>query len=419
MVAPTVTKALPPTQLARLLAQHDPVGELLRRSPLREFTEALQRQDDLRRHLRQAEFEALTRSEQWPLVGAALHAARRANAVSETLRHAARLDAAVLRAARGALAATDVFARHRQLDGELKRAVLAANRAVLPDLSLARRMAEQTLAAVQPGRALAATAKKRQTVLSRMARLTTAWALEDHPALSVAGFVRLVRLRDVGAGHAPYEPAASDVYGDELGEPVPFDPDASAEDREADAMEAGTNPEVVAFPASAFPRVLDAAGFRIELPPLDAPVSDGGDASGGFDPRDRLLLDYVELRLRTFVETELRAMDGPAWMRRRIPKVLRDKWRDRRQQDRDRRGDCYPPIHYADLADLLDVICQKHNWADAFRGVFEHEEELRVGMRRLVPIRNALAHARPLVRTDRLFLGCEAYRLLRALGGAR
>ena len=411
-----VTKLLPSNNLAKLLAHHDPVGDILRRSPLREFTEALQRQDDLLRNMRQPAFDALTRSEQWPDISATLQAARRANQLSLTLANASRLDDSVLRAARGALAATDVFAKYRELDEDLKCAILTANRAVLPSRDLISTIAEQTLAALQPTRALADAMKGHQTAFSRMAKLTTPWALNNHPALSAAGFVRIARLRDTAAEHAPYEPAASEVYGEELGEPVPYDPTGTAETREADAIEAGTNPEVVAFPAPAFPRVLVVAGFKFDLPPLGVPASDGGDSSGSFDPQHRLLLDYVERRLRTFIEAELGRVAGQAWIRRRVPEALRDKWRDRRQQDHDRRGDSYPPIYYADLADLLDVICQNNNWEDAFRSVFKHKDELQVGMRRLTPIRNALSHARPLARTDQLFLSCEAYRLLRALG---
>ena len=410
-----MTKALGPNSLAELLAKNDPIGDVLRQSPLREFTEALKRQDDMLKALRQPTFDALTRSARWSEFSATLLAARRANQRSQSLVNAARLHGSVL-AAHGALAATDPFAKYRALDQEFKRAILTANRAILPAQEFARTVAEWTLAALQPAGVLAGAIRNQQTVLSRMEKLTTPWALQHHPALSAAGFVRIVRLRDSAADHAPYEPAVSEVYGEELGEPVPVDPHASTEEREADVIDAGTNPEVVAFPAPAFPRVLVVAGFRFELPPLVAPVSDDGDRSGVYDAQHDQLLDYVEHHLRTFVEAELSRVAGQAWMRRRVPKTVRDKWHERRQQDRDRRGDSYAPIHYADLGDLLDIICQNNNWKEAFCDVFKDKDELQVGMRRLTPIRNALAHARPLARTDQLFLACEAYRLLRALG---
>ena len=415
----SVTKALPSNNLARLLAQHDPAGNILRGSHLPALTEALSRQDELLGNLRHPALDALTKLQQWPDISATLHAARRADQLSQTLANAFRVDDSVLRAARDALAATDVFAKYRELDHGLKRTILNANRAVLPSRDLVSSIAERTLAALQPTRALADMTKAHQTVLSRMAKLTTPWAIENHPALSAAGFVRIVRLRETAAEKAPYESAVSEVYGEELGEPVAYDPTGTAETREADMIEAGTNPELVAFPTSAFPLVLVVAGFRFNLPPLEAPTSDGGDSSGSFDPQHRLLLDYVEHCLRTFIEARLGRVAGQAWVRRRVSEALRNKWRNRRQQDHDRRGDSYPLIYYADLMDLSDVICQNNNWEDAFRSVFKHKGEVQFGMQRLMPIRNALSHTRPLTRADQLFLSCEAYRLLRALGVLR
>ena len=411
-----MTKVVPPNSLAKLLALQDPIGDILRESPLQEFTAALQRQDDMLKNLRQPAFDALTRSAQWPDIAATLHATRQANHIVNSLTITPPLHDSVFRRARSAIAATEVFASYRALDQEFRRVVLTTKRAMRPTQNLVRTMTERTLAALQPTHVLQDTIQNQQTALSRITRLTMPWALEDHPALSIAGFVRILRLRDSAADLAPYGPAASEVYGEELGEPVPFDGDATKEDREADAIDAGTNPEVIAFPQPAFPQVLVVAGFKFELPPLDATVSEGGDRSGVFDPEHHQLLDYVEHHLRTFIEAELDQIAGHAWIRRRVPETLREKWLDRRQQDLDRRGDSYAPIYYADLGDLSDVICQKNNWEDGFHRVFKHKEELQVGIRRLTPIRNDLRHARPLTRADQLFLSCEAYRLLRALG---
>ena len=409
---PVTTKPLPPSNLAKLLAQQDPVGDILRRSPFCEITEALERQDNLLRDLRQPAFHALTKSQQWPDLSATLHAARRAN--QRTLANATRVNDSVLRAARDALATTDAFARYRELDGELNRAILSASRATLPVPDL-RSVVERTLAALQPTKAFADAIKGYETALARFTKLTIPWALDEYPELSAAGFARILRLRNSAALHAPYGPATSEIYDEELGEPVPFDPDATTDDREAAAIEAGTNPEVIAFPAPAFPGVLIVAGFEFELSPLDPPASNAGDRSGGFDPRHHYLLHQVEHRLRVFIEAELSQIAGEAWIRKRVPEPMRKKWRDRQQEDHDDRGDSYSPIFYADLTDLSDLICKNDNWEDAFRSVFKHKDELQLGIRRLTPIRRALAHARPLPRTDQLFLASEALRILLAL----
>ena len=414
-----MTKDVPSPAFAKLLAQLDPVGDILRRSPYPEFTAALERPDRFQELLRQPALDALTRSQRWPDISATLGAARHANQISDALAKTLRLtDDSVLHAARS-LGTSDVFTRLRQLDQELTRTILAANRAILPTVDAIRPFAERAIAALQPAAAIAEAVAAHQTTFARMAKLTTPWVLKDHPAVSATGFVRIARLRDVAAEHAAYEPAASEAYEEELGEPVPFDPDVTPEEREAAAINAGTNPDVVAFPAPAFPQVLVVAGFEFDLPASHAPASDDGDRSGGFDPQHGVLLRYLEHRLRTFVEAELRRIEGHTWIRRRVPKNMRDKWAKRREQDRDQRGDSYPPIYYADLTDLTDLICQANNWDDAFDRVFKHKDDLQVGIRRLNPIRNALAHSRPLVRADQLSLSCEAFRLLRALGVVR
>ena len=321
------------------------------------------------------------------------------------MRHAAR-----------ALATTDLFAKLQRFDRDLARTILTANRAIVPAADAIRPFAERAVAALRPTAAFADALATQQTTWARMAELGTPWALKDHLAVSATGFVRIARLRDVAAGQAPYEPAASEAYEEELGEPVPFDPDDAPEEREAAAVDAGTNPEVVAFPAPAYPQVLVVAGFEFDLPASPAPPPDSDDGTAAFDPHHAALLRHLENRLRAFVEAELGRIDGPAWIRRRVPEKMKDKWENRRDTDLDRRRDSYPLIYYADLTDLSDVICRNDNWDDAFKRIFRHKDELQVGMRRLGPIRNALAHSRPLVRTDQLFLACEALRLLRALG---
>ena len=326
-------------------------------------------------------------------------------------------DAFAVNTARRALEATDAFAQFRQFDLRLNRAILNTNRAVLPSADVFSAYAERTVAALQPTPAAADALDRHVAALAdKMAKLTTPWALADHPALSAAGFVRIARLRDVAARRAPYEPPASDVYEEELGEPVPFGPEDTPKDRDAAALESGTNPEVVAFPAPAFPRILVVAGFEFGLATLVVPQSDAGDRSGVFDSQHRELLHYLEHHLRTLVETELRRLEGRYWIRRRVPEDIRKRWAERRQEDRDDRGDSYPPIYYADFMDLSAVISRNDNWNDAFGAAFRHKDDFQVAMRCLHPVRRAIAHGRPLARFDQLCLSSEALRLLRALG---
>ena len=249
-----------------------------------------------------------------------------------------------------------------------------------------------------------------------MTKLAVPWAFKEHPALSVTGLVRLASLRDIIAEADPYTMPVSGFCQREIGDPVPFDPEAAPEEREAAAIDSGTNPEVVAFPPTAYPSVLVVAGFEFNLPGMDAPKSERGDTTGVFDSRDRELFHQVEHHLRNLVSTELNRAAGSRWIRRRVPEDTRKKWDERKQEDQDRRGDSYALIYYADLMDLSDIICRKDNWKDVFSPIFKDPNDFQVAMRRLNPIRHAIAHGRPLVRTDQLVLCAEAVRLLRLLG---
>ena len=321
------------------------------------------------------------------------------------------------REAHRALATTDAFTRFQQLYRDLKHATLTHNHAILLHEDAIRAYTERTAAALCPTLDYVTEFGRHQTALvDRLTKLTTPWALRDYPALSATGVFRLTWLRGIVAAADPYTAPASDAYQEEVGDPVSFDPEAAPEEREAAAIESGMNPEVVAFPPVAYPHVLVVAGFDFNLPAMDAPTSDKGDSTGDFDSQYRELLQQVEHRLRTRVETELGRVESSAWVRRRVPKDIRDKWDDRKQQDHDRRGDSYAPIYYADLMDLSDIIRRKDNWKDVFSAVFKDPDDFQVAMRRLNPIRHAVAHGRPLVRTDQLILCAEALRLLRALG---
>ena len=386
--------------------------------PIANSPEALSRQDRLLEQIRQPTFEALTRSVEWVDISAAFHSARLArqsyNSFAQSARSAHEL---AVRDAHRALVRTNEFTKFEEFNHALKKVIQANNRAINLHHDAIRTDIERAAAVLQQARDYSARLTRRQNELaSRLASLTVPWAFEEYPALSVMGLARLTGMREIVAEANPYTMPTSDLYRHELGEPVPFDPEAAPEEREAAAMDSGMNPEVVAFPPVAYPRVLVVAGFQFDLPALDAPASNGGDTTGIFHHHHRELLDQIEHRLRKLVATELRRVAGSRWIRRRVPENTRDKWDRRKQEDQDRRGDSYALIYYADLMDMSDIICRGDNWNDIFSAIFKDRADFQIGMRRLNPIRHAMAHGRPLVRTDQLALCAEAARLLRALG---
>ena len=307
----------------------------------------------------------------------------------------------------------------RKLDSDLKQMVLAPDRMFVAYSQSLSSIAESVAASIRTMQAQAENLGRPQiALLERMSKLTSPWVLEDYPAISIAGFARIARLRGVVDQLQPFAPPVNEIYNEELGEPVVFDNESSQEDREKAALDAGLNPELIAFPQSEYPTVLVAAGFKVELEDLDIPTSEAGDQSGQFDARHVQLLNYVERRLREAIKSELERIAGSKWIRQRVPEDLRNRWSERREKDREKRGDAYELIHYADFMDLDSIICRRDNWNKVFSRIFKNMQDFQISMQRLDPIRNAIAHNRPLVRTDQVTLCSEALRLLSAFKSA-
>ncbi len=103
------------------------------------------------------------------------------------------------------------------------------------------------------------------------------------------------------------------------------------------------------------------------------------------------LLRKLEVALRGRIEESLSRV-SPNWWDERIPGDVRERAGKRKQQS----GTGLHPIQYVDFPDYVKIIRRKDNWRDAFHKVFKDEESISVKLRELGPIRNALAHFRPL-----------------------
>ena len=103
------------------------------------------------------------------------------------------------------------------------------------------------------------------------------------------------------------------------------------------------------------------------------------------------LLRDVENAVRGVIEERLTQLSSN-WWSERIPEDVRLRAEERREKD----GDGLSFIYYVDFPDYLKIIRKKDNWRDAFAGVFRDDEWISVKLRELEPIRNALAHSRPL-----------------------
>lgn len=336
-------------------------------------------------------FDVCIRSPQWAEFSSALHSVQKALGRPET------------------------FAAIQGIDANLKRLAIGVNQTFTP---LAEQIQDFSFAAASAIRPLQEHFQGIEawnaSLNERIAGIQKPWAIEKHLGVSVVGFARIARLHDISSGTEPFSPVAQEVFTEELGEPIAFDENLSPDSREAAQIDAGMNAEVVAFPRDAYPHVLLSAGFEFRFEAI-APIKTDGGESGLYDPQHTILLAEIENRLRAVIETELQQAEGMLWLKRRVHGDIRSKWQHRKTADHDERGDSFPVFYYADFMELMDIICDGKNWK-LFERFFVSKQDFQVSMQRLKPVRNAIGHNRPLVRTDQLILLTEGTRILRALG---
>lgn len=302
------------------------------------------------------------------------------------------------------------------IESNLVRIASVVDQAIIPRANALQAIAANAANAIQPVHEHLMRLDWQSSLIERMEAVSTPWAMEDHLGVSVVGFARIARLRDASTAAASFDAPTNELFSEELGQPVEFDEDSEPEERDAAAMDAGMNPEVVAFPRPAYPTVLLSAGFELCVETISVVQSENADPSGIFDPQHATLLQQVEHHLRTLVVTELQKLVGEKWLLSRVPGPTKKRWEERKQKDHDVRGDSYPLIFYADFMDLSEVICMKNNWSEAFGHMFVSKQDFQISLQRLSPVRNAISHNRPLVRSDQLILFSEANRILTALG---
>ncbi|MFG6511793.1 MULTISPECIES: Swt1 family HEPN domain-containing protein [unclassified Sulfitobacter] len=403
----------PAFRAARMLEQAEsPVQRLAREmqnDPVRQAIEQLEQSSALRaaERLHGTDFQRLATS---------LVEAQSAFAAYANSQHWAETSAAIA-AAHSAITRPETVDVLRRIDADLKGLVTAAHQAVVPLAEQLQSFSVAAAAAVHPFQERFQQVEAWQSSLAeRMAQLQNPWAIEDHLGVSMVGFARIARLHDISSGTEPFNPAGQEVFAEELGEPVDFDENQSPEDRETARIDAGMNAEIVAFPPAAYPHVLFSAGFQLRVEAVATVTTENGDETGRYDPQHASFLGQIENRLRDLVQAELSHLEGENWLERRINGDLRKRWRERKIADHDRRGDSYPLLYYADFMDLADIICQRHNWNDAFERFFQSKPDFQASMQRLAPVRNTIGHNRPLVRADQITLLAEGYRILNALG---
>ncbi len=248
--------------------------------------------------------------------------------------------------------------------------------------------------------------------------LDVKWAAPGQLRESVSAFANLSLLSKAIQSRPPFGAETSRLMTTALGG-IPIDMEGEPPlVRDLAAVDAGLNPELIAFPPGIYDDVIKAAGFNwdglVPSPPLPIENATNG-YSAKFDPTHNTIFVAVEQRLRRFVSQQLKGQVGHGWVKQRVPDMVRQRWSERQNQERSEQRPVFALIEYADFMDLHDIIVKNDNWKELFCHVFKDKDDFSVSLRRLHPIRKALAHSRPLGRADILTLAAETRRIFDAL----
>lgn len=288
----------------------------------------------------------------------------------------------------------------------------------IPELQQIDYFAEEFARHVEPFKDIYSSISDWQSSLnSRMESLRTPWILPNIFDKPMVGFARLSRLSDAAHTAEPYSPSVVELVSDELGSAIEILSGESANGRDSAAVRAGLKPELIAFPPDAYGKVVIAAGFEFHFTEIQAPQAvESGDRDAEFHWIHWRIFTELEQSIRYIVEKTLMKLDGTNWIRRRVPEPIRKRWKERQEEDRSFERPVYAPIQYADFMDLADIVGKSDNWDEAFKPIFRNREDFIASLRRLHPVRKAIAHSRPLGRADVLTLVTESTRIFSFLG---
>ena len=207
-----------------------------------------------------------------------------------------------------------------------------------------------------------------------------------------------------------------DLIGDGLGSTDPGER-GDIDDCKNDAIKTSLKPSLKALTPANCKRIELRVGFKLSFASVPVPTAvESCAVDTAFNPQCWQIFIELEQSLRQTVERSLEESAGPNWLRQRIPQTVYERWEKRQEEDRAEGRPVYSAVQYADFMDLADVITQRDNWREVFQVIFQAKNDIRESLRRLHPIRKAIAHSRPLSRDDVLTLVSEATRIYRVMG---
>jgi hypothetical protein len=247
---------------------------------------------------------------------------------------------------------------------------------------------------------------------------TASLAADFEHHLSVMQRAAFVELNAIGGllGKDPFEGSVTASLRDILGDFRQMDGEVLAALQPAARLEAlvaqGFDPALVRFPRARYPTVLDHAGIPR---PGGSGAAKGRVSQSESKARAYLLLDFIEGRIRDFLEARLEARFGPNWVEVAVPPRLGRKWHAYRARERE--GFRHRVIEYADPGDYAEVICEERNWKEVFEEFFIARESVRESLSRFNLWRRRVAHTRGgWTKAEMLLVRVEGCRLSIAMG---
>ena len=113
--------------------------------------------------------------------------------------------------------------------------------------------------------------------------------------------------------------------------------------------------------------------------------------------KEYIRLYFLEKTLRQFIEDQLSEITFK-WWKQRVPPKVREKAEERKKDEEERLVTSVNlhPIWYVDFADYIGIVTRNDNWRNVFRQVFRDKDDFKITLTKLLPIRNKIAHMRPL-----------------------
>ena len=187
-------------------------------------------------------------------------------------------------------------------------------------------------------------------------------------------------------------------------------------------IERGFDPSLTDFPTEAFEQVITVTGIKSERPPL---VHDYD-----YDPEFEMeneeegimrttgaynFLHRLESQIRKFIDERMKEEFGDNWPKHQTNKEIKEKWRDKQDDARDKGEKVHPLIAYADFTDYEQIITRNDNWDKVFKPFFRRKTFVQEAFCWIYPIRNDIAHHRIITSDDKLYLNAAGKKLLTAI----